>query len=47
MCSKRKYNVLIIETKIENFEKSYDWESGFLLARFYIVDTFTVGDVKR
>lgn len=48
MCSKRKYNVLIIGTKLEKLEKPNNGESGSSLVRFYNVSkSIIIGDVRQ
>ncbi|XP_060845567.1 jerky protein homolog-like [Rhopalosiphum padi] len=47
MGSRRKHNVLNIETKIEIIEKLDKGESGSSLAQFYNVGKSTIGDIKR
>lgn len=47
MSTKRKRNLLNIETKVEIIERLDKGESGYFLARFYNVGKSTIADIKR
>lgn len=47
MGSKRKHNVLNIETKVKIIKKLDEGESGSSLAQFYNVGKSTIADIKR